>query len=471
MPRREAAIKGAREIGFAVVAMTLTLASVFAPLAFATGRTGRLFIEFALTLAGAVLVSGFVALTLSPMMCSLLLRHEDQHSWIYNPHRGRDRRAYAGLPPRARLRAAPPLADRHGRVGRRRGARRDVLPAAQVRARAARGPRRRVRPRHRRRRARRRSTPPTDQADRGVLRTDSRGGGVHVDRRLSDGRRRQRGAAPEAVGGAHARSSSRSPKSCGRSSRRIPGALAFPINPPSLGQSFRSTPIEFVIMSQVPYEELQRVVDRFLDEMRKYPGVQNLQTDLRLNTPEVRVDDQPRQALRRRRRRRHRRPHARDDARRPAGDALQEGRRAVRRDRAGRAGRPHDAGRHQRHATCAAATASMVQLSNLVDVREGVAPQSLNHFNRLRAVKVTGTLAPGYAIGEALKSMEMRPRARAAADRADRPRRPVARVPRVRRRDLLHVRAGADVHLPRAGGAVRELRRTRSSSCCRCRCR
>jgi multidrug efflux pump len=48
----------------------------------------------------------------------------------------------------------------------------------------------------------------------------------------------------------------------------------------------------------------------------------------------------------------------------------------------------------------------MVQLSNLVDVREGVAPQSLNHFNRLRAVKVTATLAPGYTIGEALKAMD-----------------------------------------------------------------
>ena len=42
-------------------------------------------------------------------------------------------------------------------------------------------------------------------------------------------------------------------------------------------------------MSQVPYAELQRLVDRFLDEVRKYPGVQNLQIDLRLNTPEVRV--------------------------------------------------------------------------------------------------------------------------------------------------------------------------------------
>src|SRR4029450_7474211 len=84
MPRREAAMQGAREIAFAVIAMTLTLASVFAPLAFATGRTGRLFIEFALTLAGAVLVSGFVALTLSPMMCSLLLRHQERHSSVYN---------------------------------------------------------------------------------------------------------------------------------------------------------------------------------------------------------------------------------------------------------------------------------------------------------------------------------------------------------------------------------------------------
>jgi predicted RND superfamily exporter protein len=71
----QAAIKGVHEISFAVVAMTLTLAAVFAPLAFTPGRTGRLFGEFALTLAGAVLVSGFVALTLTPMMCSKLLRH------------------------------------------------------------------------------------------------------------------------------------------------------------------------------------------------------------------------------------------------------------------------------------------------------------------------------------------------------------------------------------------------------------
>jgi multidrug efflux pump len=82
-PRLEAAMIGAREIAFAVIAMTVTLAAVYAPLSFQTGRTGRLFIEFALALAGAVLVSGFVALTLSPMMCSKLLRHEEKHGKFY----------------------------------------------------------------------------------------------------------------------------------------------------------------------------------------------------------------------------------------------------------------------------------------------------------------------------------------------------------------------------------------------------
>src|SRR5450830_613019 len=77
-----ASIKGVREVGFAVVAMTLTLAAVYAPLAFTPGRTGRLFVEFALALAGAVVVSGFVALTLSPMMCSLLLKHNPKPSWF-----------------------------------------------------------------------------------------------------------------------------------------------------------------------------------------------------------------------------------------------------------------------------------------------------------------------------------------------------------------------------------------------------
>ena len=77
MSPMQATIKGSKEIGVAVVAMTITLAAVYAPIALSSGMTGRIFSEFALTLAGAVILSGFIALTLSPMMCGRLLKmHE-----------------------------------------------------------------------------------------------------------------------------------------------------------------------------------------------------------------------------------------------------------------------------------------------------------------------------------------------------------------------------------------------------------
>ncbi len=73
----EAAILGARELVGPVISMTITLAAVYAPIAFQGGLTGALFREFAMTLAGAVAVSGFVALTLSPMMSAYLLKDHD----------------------------------------------------------------------------------------------------------------------------------------------------------------------------------------------------------------------------------------------------------------------------------------------------------------------------------------------------------------------------------------------------------
>ncbi|HEY5310692.1 MAG TPA: efflux RND transporter permease subunit, partial [Casimicrobiaceae bacterium] len=287
MPRKEAAILGAREIGFAIVAMTLTLASVFAPLAFATGRTGRLFIEFALTLAGAVMVSGFVALTLSPMMCSLLLKHQERHSWIYNTieswinalTNGYRRALTATLHARwlvaivwvvvlglgvtffTLLKAElAPTEDRgvvFGLVTTPQGST-PTYVADQIR--------------------------PIEefyaQVPEAAAFTSIQGFPTVVDgnailrlKPWEERKKKQQQITDEMR-----------PKLAS-----IPGAIAFPINPPSLGQSFRSTPVEFVVMSQVPYPELQRIVDRFLEEVRKYPGVQNLQTDLRLNTPEVRV--------------------------------------------------------------------------------------------------------------------------------------------------------------------------------------
>lgn len=70
----QASFKGIKEIGFSVIAMTLTLAAVYAPIGFMNGFTAVVFQEFAFTLAGSVLISGFVALTLSPMMCSRVLK-------------------------------------------------------------------------------------------------------------------------------------------------------------------------------------------------------------------------------------------------------------------------------------------------------------------------------------------------------------------------------------------------------------
>jgi len=84
----EAAIKAARELAGPIIAMTITLAAVYAPIGLQGGLTGTLFREFAFTLAGAVVVSGVVALTLSPMMASKMLREGDSHrgyaGWINN---------------------------------------------------------------------------------------------------------------------------------------------------------------------------------------------------------------------------------------------------------------------------------------------------------------------------------------------------------------------------------------------------
>ncbi|HTQ01970.1 MAG TPA: efflux RND transporter permease subunit [Casimicrobiaceae bacterium] len=403
MPRKQAAMQGSKEIAFAVIAMTLTLASVFAPLAFATGRTGRLFIEFALTLSGAVLVSGFIALTLTPMMCSLLLKHEAKHSWIYNKIEAGfeaftqayrkaltallHHRWIAGVGWLVMLLAGAglfmvlkselsPIEDRGVVFG--------IVTAPQG------------------------STPqytadqlkPIEefysQVPEAYAYTMISGFPTVVDGnavlRLKPWEERTR-KQQEIADGLRPKFAS------------IPGALAFPINPPSLGQSFRSTPIEYVVMSQVPYAELSRIVDNFLDEVRKIPGVQNLQTDLRLNTPEVRVNIN--------------RDKLGDigvnvDTVGRTLETMLGGRQVTRFKRDGEQydvivqvapidrTTPADIS----DSYVRARDGGMVQLANLVEVKEGVAPQSLNHFNRLRAVKITGTLAPGYTIDDALKAMD-----------------------------------------------------------------
>lgn len=80
---KEAAIKGSEEILMAVISTTIVLAAVFLPVVFLTGITGRLFREFGIVVAGSVLISAFVSLTLTPMMCSVLLKRQEKHNWFY----------------------------------------------------------------------------------------------------------------------------------------------------------------------------------------------------------------------------------------------------------------------------------------------------------------------------------------------------------------------------------------------------
>jgi multidrug efflux pump len=84
----EASIEGSKEIYFAVISTTITLASIFIPIIFLRGLTGRLFLEFGVVLAGSVLISALVALTLSPMMCAYLLKHKDKPSKFYKRTEG-----------------------------------------------------------------------------------------------------------------------------------------------------------------------------------------------------------------------------------------------------------------------------------------------------------------------------------------------------------------------------------------------
>jgi hydrophobic/amphiphilic exporter-1 (mainly G- bacteria), HAE1 family len=83
----EAALRGSREIGFTIISMTISLAAVFIPVLFMGGIVGRLFHEFAVTIGVAILISGFVSLSLTPMLCSRFLRpggHGERHGKVYN---------------------------------------------------------------------------------------------------------------------------------------------------------------------------------------------------------------------------------------------------------------------------------------------------------------------------------------------------------------------------------------------------
>lgn len=83
MPPKAAGIEGSKEIFFAVLSTTITLVSVFLPIVFMQGMTGRLFKEFSIVISGSVIISSFVALTFTPMLATKLLRHREKKNWMY----------------------------------------------------------------------------------------------------------------------------------------------------------------------------------------------------------------------------------------------------------------------------------------------------------------------------------------------------------------------------------------------------
>ena len=83
--RMTASLEGSREVSFTIVSMTLSLVAVFIPILFMTGLMGRVFSEFAITITSAILISGFISLTLTPMLCSRFLQPpSEHHGWLYN---------------------------------------------------------------------------------------------------------------------------------------------------------------------------------------------------------------------------------------------------------------------------------------------------------------------------------------------------------------------------------------------------
>ena len=401
----EAALKGSREIAFAVIAMTITLAAVYAPIAFQTGRTGRLFVEFALTLAGAVLVSGFVALTLSPMMCSVLLRHQERHNVLYRAIEA----VLAGLTRGYRATLAFAMTVRPAvillmlLVGGLAVALFRDLPAelAPVEDRgtivaigfAPEGSTLAYTDRYAQRIEQAFKERPEVERIFAVV-----GFGNDVTRAIGFARLKDWDERPGVKQQDVVRQLA--PKIFA-----IPGLLAFPNNPPSLGQSPISKPVQFVVQTSLPYAELQRAVDQLLAAARRNPNLVNVDTDLKLNKPQLNLAiDREKAAL------------MGIDVR-TIGQTVETmlGGRQVTRFK--RDGKQYDVVvqvKPQDRATpndlsqifVRSGAGVMVPLASLVTIEETVAPKELNHFNKLRSATISATLAPGYALGDALAFLQ-----------------------------------------------------------------
>jgi multidrug efflux pump len=407
---KPAAIKGAKEIGFAIIAMTLTLAAVYAPVGFQGGTVGKLFTEFAWTLAGAVLISGFVALTLTPMMCSLLLRHQPKHGAVYNLigrlldglSSGYRRAltfclnykavvlvvgagvAIGGLFVGTLLkRELAPTEDQGLFIGWFQAPEGSTLEYTDHSARLLEGYYREV-----------------PEINRFFVAVGFGGdvtSGISFVR-VKDWDQRDKSIF-QITGGLF-------PKFMG-----TPGVMAFPITPSAFGVDFLGKPVSVMVLTTEPYPELAKMMDTLVKRVAATPGpggqpaLNAVESDLKLNKPQLRIELNRDKAA------------AMGASPLVVGRALETllgGRQVTRFKREGEQydvvvklqdidrTNPRDLNRiYVRNEN-----GSMIGLSNVITIRETVAPRDLPHFNQLRAAKINANLGPGVALGDGLKIVE-----------------------------------------------------------------
>jgi len=397
-PPEQAARDASGEIGFAVITTTIALVAVFTPLAFLKGSVGRLFNEFGIAVAGSVVISGFVALTLTPMLCAKILRVPTRHGALYQALE----RGFNGVA-RGYARALGLALHRRGVVLAGFGAasalavvtfsnlKREFVPAEdrggfQLSVTAPEGS----------------TVGYTDQYIRQVERmvlqvpeiqylNSGVGGRVNTGFgfvRLRDWSERDRTA--EQI------LEELRPKLA-----EITGVMAFANNPPAFGG--RGQPVQFVV--QYPdFDELYEAVNALVNRAREIPGLINVDTDMRINKPELTVAFDRNRA---------------EDLGVPVRDvaaalqALLGGQRVstftqnnelydvmVQLSPEARA-TPSDMASLRLRGR----DGQLVPLEALARVDEGAGPRQLNHYDRMRAGTVSASLAPGFTLGEALDSL------------------------------------------------------------------
>ena len=283
----QASLQGAREIVGPVISMTITLAAVYAPIGFLGGLTGSLFREFAFTLAGAVIVSGVIALTLSPMMCSMFLKSAEEGRFA-KAGQPRVRRDDALVRPAARplARLSPdhrPVRADHPRPGRL------PLYAHLEGAGAGGGPGHRVLGdqgaeirQHRLPRFLRR------EARQGVRELSRDRPALRAQRHQRAAERHRRHAA-QALGRARALLDQAEAAGAGASSRKIEGVNAFAFNLPPLPGGPGGLPVQMVINSTSGFQAVYEQMEKLKDAARKSGLFIVSDSDLDFNQPVVRV--------------------------------------------------------------------------------------------------------------------------------------------------------------------------------------